>query len=230
LKILAQHRAVSFPAATSEVKAMWRPIAAADKPRYHTLQVRQRDGTTRLYGLTALHVVTKDLPNWFWATFEHVDNPALADADGWLLPSADRFACPGERADCNRAPAGIGLEGIVWQFYRLRGTLTHYVDADGRPLRLANSELEAGLQSSASCMTCHARASIGTVAGSAVRLPIFDTRGAATALDPAPRLGFLGLPQADWFTGAHSDAGSAPLYQPLDFVWSLSKARPRRGS
>jgi hypothetical protein len=230
LRLLAQHRVVSFPAATTEVKAQWRPIGAADKSRYHTVEVLQDDGTKRLYGLTALHLVTKDLPTWFWATFEHVDNPGLADTDGWLLSSSDRFGCRGDRADCNRAPVGIGLEGSVWQFYRLRGTLTRYVDAAGRPLRLANSELEAGLQETASCITCHARASIGVVAGSAVRLPIFDTRAASPATDPALRIGFLGLPRADWFTGGRGSAGPAALFRPLDFVWSLAKAQPKRGS
>lgn len=229
LQILAQRRVVSFPVGTIEVKAMWRPIAAAEKSRYHTVEVRQPDGTTRLYGLTALHLVTKDLPNWFWATFEHVDNPALADSDHWLLASIDRFACPMANLDCNNAPAGIGLEQGVWRFYRLRGTLTRYVDTDGRPLRLANSELEAGLQASASCMTCHARASIGLVAGSPARLPIFDTGAVPPGPGPAPRRGFLGAPQADWFAGEPGRGGAASGFQPLDFVWSLSKARPKKG-
>jgi hypothetical protein len=230
MKALAEHRSVSFPAATTEVKAKWRPIAAADRSRYHTVEVRQADGTTRLYGLTALHVVTKDLPSWFWATFEHLDNPRLADADGWQLPSSDHFACARSLPDCNRMPIGIGIENSVWQFYRLRGTLTRYVDADGQPLRLANSELEAGLQATASCMTCHARASIGAAAGAPVRLPIFDDASAAPGDDPSRRVGFLGLPQADWFTGARGTGGSTPTYQQLDFVWSLSKAQPKRGT
>src|SRR5208282_2024632 len=108
------------------------------------VEVRMAGGAARLYGLTALHIVSKDLPQWFWATFEHVDNPRLPDADKWQLPSSDHFACRGEAADCNRMPRGIGLEQTVWQYYRLRGTLTRYVDDENRPLRLANSELEAG--------------------------------------------------------------------------------------
>ncbi|MGO9933212.1 MAG: hypothetical protein ACLPV8_15580 [Steroidobacteraceae bacterium] len=230
LRILAERRAVHFPAGATEVKAKWRPIRADEQSHYHCVQVRLADGTPRLYGLTALHIVTKDLPQWYWATFEQVDNPSLADADGWQLPSSDRFACGGGKPDCNRAPAGIGLEGTVWQFYRLRGTLTRFVDARGQPLRLANSELEAGIQPTASCITCHARSSIGLVAGSPVRLSIFDTRIDTAADDPIVRRGFLGLPQAAWFEGAREDGGSRPLFRPLDFVWSLSKAQPKRGS
>jgi hypothetical protein len=230
LKLLALHRAPHFPADSTEVKAQWRPIRPEQRSRYHSLELRLPDGTTRLYGLTALHIATKDLPTWFWATFEQVDNPAQPDSDGWQLPSRDRFACGTSRADCNRAPAGIGLEGTVWRFYRLRGTLTRFVDANGAALRLANSELEAGMQQTASCMTCHARASIGLLEGKAARLPIFDGRAGAEAEDPNLRRGYLGLPQANWFGGLGVDPDSPTRFQPLDFVWSLSKAQPKRES
>jgi hypothetical protein len=230
LKLLTQRRAPHFPAGATEVKAKWRPIRAEERARYHSLLVRLPDGTTRLYGLTALHVVTKDLPDWFWATFEQVDNPSLPDADGWQLPSRDRFGCSGGKADCNRAPAGIGLEGTVWQFYRLRGTLTRFVDAGGQPLRLANSELEAGMQQTSSCITCHARASIGMVAGAPARLSLFETRAGAAADDPAERRGYLGRPQAAWFNAAGDGGNARPPFQALDFVWSLSMAQPKRDS
>ena len=207
--------AIAFPAWSREVKARWRPIEAGEAARYHTVTVTLADGTRRLYGLTALHILSKDLPTWFWATFEHVDNPGLPDADGWQLASRDGFACRGAPSDCDRAPAAIGLEGTVWRYYRLRGTMTGFVDDQGRPRRLANSELEAGMQGSASCMTCHARASIGRVAGAPVRLPIFA--------DPGSRRGFLGTPDPAWYRSP--GAGAREFLRPLDFVWSLSLAQ-----
>jgi hypothetical protein len=225
---LTQRRAVHFPPTSTEVKAEWRPIRAEEQSHYHCVQVHLADGTIRLYGMTALHLVTKDLPNWFWATFEQVDNPSLPDSDGWQLASSDRFACKDGKPDCNRAPAAIGLEGTVWQYYRLRGTLTRFVDARGQPLRLANSELEAGMQQSASCITCHARASIGMAGHSPVRLPIFDTRSDARTDDGLVRRGFVGLPQAGWFETVSSDGRARRQYQPLDFVWSMSKAQPKK--
>jgi hypothetical protein len=227
LRMVAANQPVNFPPAATEIKASWRPIRDDERTRYHTLEVRFADGTERLYGLTALHIVAKDSPQWFWATFEHVDNPTRPDADGWQLPSSDRFACRGEAAACNRAPTGIGLEGTVWQNYRLRGTLTHFVDTTNRPLLLANSELEAGMQKSSSCITCHARSSLALVAGTPTRLPVFATSAAAADL-PATleRRGYTGLPRAEWFENA-GHAGQ-PLFKQLDFVWSLSKARPRR--
>jgi hypothetical protein len=271
LRLIAAARAVNFPSAATEVKAKWRPIRADERERYHTVTVRLADGTERLYGLTALHIVSKALPQWFWATFEHVDNPTLPGADGWQLLSSDRFACAGEADNCNRAPRGIGLEGTVWQNYRLRGTLTRFVDDGNRPLLLANSELEAGMQQTSSCMTCHARSVLALVGGAPTRLPIFDTSmvadeaavSAAPAATAAPtanatlaasaapaataaaattaagstasdglrapgfeRRGFVGLPRPQWFEDPTSSRKR--LFESLDFVWSLSKARPRK--
>jgi hypothetical protein len=211
---------VAFPAGAKQVKAKWRPVTAAERGRYHTLEVTMADGSRRLYGLTALHVASKDLPSWFWATFEHVDNATLPDGDGWRLPSRDTFACGAGHPDCNRAPAGIGLEGTVWQHYRLRGTMTGFV-ADGAPARLANSELEAGMQESASCATCHARAAVARVGGRLERLPIFQA-GTDGVRD---RRGFTGTPDPSWYAGPAGE----PLFRPLDAVWSLSKARSAAG-
>jgi hypothetical protein len=211
LRAVSSGEAVSFPAATKEVKAKWRVISEAERGRYYTMTVKLADGTERLYGLTALHLVTKDLPTWFWATFEHVDNPQLPGNDGWQAPSRDTFACGNANPACNRAPAGIGLEGTVWENYRLRGTLTSFVDAAGRPNTLANSELEAGMQPTSSCITCHSRAGIGAVAGQPVRLPIFDTSTAEA------KRGFVGEPRQEWFADG--------AIQSLDFIWSMAKAR-----
>jgi hypothetical protein len=193
------------------------------------VEVLMADGSARLYGLTALHIVSKDLPTWLWATFEHVENPTLADNEGWRLPSHDGFACRDAAPDCNRAPRGIGLDGTVWQYYRLRGTLTRYIDAQQHPLRLANSELERGFQQSASCMTCHARAALAIVAGAPLRLPVFDTaggEGTAGGESARARRGFVGPPSAEWFA-LPAAVPTARVFQRQDFVWSLSQAKPR---
>jgi hypothetical protein len=220
LRAAASDRGVHFPLGSTNIKAKWRPITEAEHSRYHTLVVTLSDGSRHLYGLTALHVAVKDLDHWLWATFEHVDNRSLAGGEGWRLPSRDAFACGRRPVDCNQAPRGIGLENTVWQYYRLRGTLTRFVDPQSRPLLLANSELEAGMQSSSSCITCHSRAAIGTVAGAPARLPIFD----AVENDSPTRHGYVGTPSPEWFAG--SGGGARPGFEQLDFVWSLSKAAP----
>jgi hypothetical protein len=222
LRSFDSDRPVRFPYGAREVKAKWRPIGEAERARYHTMSVRLSDGRTQLYGLTALHIASKDLPYWFWATFEHVDNPTLPDNEGWQLPSRDAFACPGGHLDCNRAPRGIGLDGTVWQYYRLRGTLTRFTDAQGASLRLANSELEQGMQTTASCITCHSRSTIADDDGSPARLAIFDI-GDGTPDTPAVRRGYVGEP--GWLDAGYVWDGRR--YQSLDFVWSLSKAQPR---
>jgi hypothetical protein len=242
VRMITTGRGVRFPPDSIEIKAKWRPVGPEERARYHTVKVRFADGTESLYGLTALHIVSKDLPQWFWATFEHVDNPSLPDSEGWQLSSSDHFACADAGTDCNRSPRGIGLEGTVWQNYRLRGTLTRFVDGMGRPLLLANSELERGFQGSSSCMTCHARSSLANLGGVPTRLPVFDmseTRetdsllvqpGTSTDVirmdDFMSRRGFVGLPLPRWFE--NSPIGGQRTFQQLDFVWSLSKARPRK--
>ncbi|MDR3416921.1 MAG: hypothetical protein P4L83_12110 [Nevskia sp.] len=228
LDLIGQDRPVSFPAASRNVKAQWRPIDASQKSRYYTVEVAMADGSRRLYGLTALHIATKDLPDWFWGTFEHVDNPSALHAE-WRLPSRDRFSCVGQAADCSQAPRGIGLEGTVWQNYRLRGTMTGFVDAQGKPTLLANAQLEAGVvQSTSSCITCHARASIGVVDGKPGRLAVFDDaadpRGSSAPAN-GPRPGFYGTPKPEWFIDGSADGGGRRQYVPLDAVWSLQKAQ-----
>lgn len=221
---------ISFPYGACEVKAKWRPISASERYRYHTMEVTLAGGTRRLYGLTGLHIAAKELPDWFWATFEHVDNPTLPDNEGWQLPSRDRFSCGEQHPDCNRSPAGIGLEGTVWANYRLRGTLTGYTDAAGKPQLLANSELENGMQRSASCMTCHARASIAVAGGEPIRLPIFNSGGdgitasrGIQAPDSLTRTGFVGLPDPAWYSPP--SGANEPRFRRLDFVWSLMNAK-----
>ena len=81
-KFFNQGLKVDFPVAAREIKAQWRRLDdASQHGRYHTAQVNNR-GTTETWGLTALHITTKDLPNWFWATFEHKDNEGF----GGVLP------------------------------------------------------------------------------------------------------------------------------------------------
>jgi len=202
--------AIQFGKNAKEVKAQWREIGEADKPRYHWTEIVAADGTRRLYGLTALHIITKDLPNWFWATFEHVDNVRRSGNEPWKLPSRDTFACGREAPDCGRAPKGIGLEGTVWANYRLRGTQTEFTSSSGEPVRLANSEPEEGFQETASCMTCHSRSS---VAADGSRLAVFT----------AGEQGFVGTPDPAWF----SPEGKRKFTQ-LDFIWAMIRAKPKK--
>jgi hypothetical protein len=215
--VTQQRTSITFPVASKEIKAQWREISQADKPRYHWTESTDTSGTTKIFGLTALHITTKDLPNWFWATFEHVDNPTREGNEDWQLPSRDTFACRGgAQPDCNQSPPGIGLENTKWANYRLRGTQIDFTDATGRHTLLANSQPERGFQRTSSCITCHARSSIGVIGGVPTRLSIFHPAGH----------GYTGPVDADWFTADTID-GPITVFTQLDFVWSLFRAQPK---
>ena len=209
-------KTIDFPLRAKEIKARWVVIADTEeeKRRYHWTQ--GSDG--KIYGLTALHIITKDLPNWFWTTFEHIDNKKPESAGGrtgnvgWHLPSRDRVACPQPPYDCDLAPTGLGLQGTKWENYRLRGTQIDFVDSRGNATVLANSQPEADFQLTSSCITCHAKATIGA----SQRLSVFKCFDASSGI-----VGDVGSPNPTWFQGP----GGAAKFTQLDFVWSLMRAR-----
>ena len=229
---------IAFPPDAIEVKAAWRAIDEADKPRYQWADLTDpTSGKTVTYGLTALHVLSKVLPNGHWATFEHVDNPyrmGIHD-EGWLNPSRDSLACPRDNLACNLAPKGIGLEGTHWENYRLRGTQIDYIDAFGNPTILANSQLETGIQPTSSCMSCHARASIGPNRNVAASFADSKAHPPAPPTAMGPDVvkfmpdgtveGYVGPPEPGSFLLPGQQPGGMQTYMRLDFVWSLRNAR-----
>jgi len=230
LKHYRDREPIVFPTGARQVKAQWRPIDASQKSRYFSIEITLADGSRRLYGLTALHLVTKDLPAWFWATFEHVDNASRPGAASWHVDFENPPGDGAGHSGFGPIPQDLGLQGTVWENYRLGGTMTSYLDSQGRPAVLGNSQLESGVQpDTVSCITCHARASIRIQNGDWSRLPIFDEGDSQPALPggsrTAPRKGFVGTPRPEWFeTSAGDDPASAPYLQ-TDFVWTLGDAR-----
>jgi hypothetical protein len=205
-------RELKFPSCAKEIKAEWRIIKEADKSRYHWTEFTQTDGTKEIWGLTALHITTKDLPRWFWATFEHVDNQKAAPLGapepanvGWKVDSVDRFACGNAPPNCNKAPTGIGLQGTKWENYRLRGTQIDWVDATGNSTILGNSQIEGVFAPKSSCMTCHAKA---TRDGNFSGLANADFQ--------------VGIPNRDDFI---DQVTHKPLYLQFDFLWDLERAQ-----
>lgn len=237
-----RRQSFQFPTDALVVKAVWRPIAEEEKPRYHWAMVQDGRGGSFLYGLASLHLMSKVLPDWFWATFEHIDNPFRAGIhdEGWLLPSRDTIACPPHDLACNKAPAGFGLEGTCWENYRLRGTQTSFTDSYGRPILLANSELETGFQRTASCMTCHARATIGprlnheasfefgpAFAKHPLSPPDVDRLAVFRVLPDDHFESYNGVPDPAWFALPPLGASRWNSYLQLDYAWSLARAQHR---
>lgn len=133
---------LSFPVDSMEVKAAWVELTpediAAGKDKEH--YIAEYEG--KVYGLSSLHIITKDIPNWFWCTFHHEDVPDTG------AETPDTYGMPKV------------LEGTVWEHYELGGTQTDFVDSIGQPTLLSDPYIEKGFEKS-SCISCHARASMG---------------------------------------------------------------------
>lgn len=200
---------ITFPISAIEIKAIWKPITEADKPRFHW----NVDSTNKLFGLTALHIMTKDLPNWVWATWEQIDNPLRCK----ILGCHDSF---GLTKDGKVSPAlqalfrQAGL-GPVWEYYRLDGTQIDFTDATGRPTLLGNSITEAGFVQTSSCITCHGRAA-------------FDATGQFLSVFRPDHQSYNGTPDPSWFYTPTNPPKT--LHLQGDFVWSFFLASPLKQS
>jgi hypothetical protein len=172
------------------VKAQWQPIDPARRDCYHW---RTMGG--QLYGLKALHVITKDLRVWFWCDFIH------ADLDpGEPVPSRDTTT-RGPHAPHGHDGVRDETAGSKWAHYRLKGSQIAFTNARGEGTNLGNVLLEGGAPQADrySCMTCHAQAVINDKATNQNK---FEVR--------------TGLPPDGAFVGP----SKAPLLQ-TDFMWSL---------
>jgi hypothetical protein len=222
---------IQFDRAAKEVKAMWLPIDDSQKARYLWHEATGPDGKPRAYGLVSLHVITKDLPNWFWADFGHVDCESQQNACKQQPELA--FTCPVDRT--TRGPKGSSLcrfgntasgtgpagkdglrsetAGTVWSNYILRGTQTGFTTTTGSATILSNPVIEAGFQSS-SCITCHARASVG--------LRIREANGNLSSdintLSPGDPE--LGTPNPAMFGDYAGFNQPSIMYLQTDFLWS----------
>lgn len=233
LAVFNSDQEIAFPTDGLEIKVKWRIIADTDynKARYHWQYITVEDQgkeVRELYGLVAIHVTSRVLKKWLWATFEHVDSRSQKHEgdDGWLLPSRDSFACPDYPYDCERAPTNIGLEGNKWEYFLLRGTQTDYFDQQNRVSLLANSNVERGFQLSSSCITCHSLATIGPI-----EVVSKDTI-TMTRIDFLPQppfkvngvmfggKGYVGVPDTSLFRLKDS----LKKMKQSDFAWSLSRA------
>jgi hypothetical protein len=230
---------LAFPVDAIEVKGNWMPVAdvpkwtlgrvaAADVPKVFHVNTGS-DG--KQYALVAMHVISKLVPNWTWATFENQYNPARCDilgchdAFGAATPDVAPNAKPEQGyPPCAKSPALAALIAAAkldtaFGNYCLKGSQTDFTDNTGLAIRLGNSVTENGFVASSSCITCHGRAA-------------WDAKGA-----PTPHAGFVSIKpltgptgplQPSWFW---TFAGSPPIHQgdpslkrqmtSADFVWSI---------
>ncbi len=227
LAIYNSTQEIDFPLESIELKVKWRviPDTPYEKARYHWQYVNFIDGKNKkakLYGIVSIHITSRVLKKWLWATFEHIDNRSQKHPgdDGWLLPTKDRFGCNQFPYDCERAPVNFGLEGTKWEYFLLRGTQTDYIDENGDPSLLANSNVERGFQLSSSCITCHSLATIGPAVKpgqmSRINFVISEMKEDSVVFGGK---GYVGLPDQKLF-----DLKGGKKMKRGDFVWSLIRS------
>jgi hypothetical protein len=220
---------IELPLASVEVKLNWLPMSyVSDPSRYFTVI----DEKQVLQGLVAMHVTTKDLPNWYWATFEHVDNPGRCDYIGCVdsFGTAPSFTPP--RSELKRpyaaeklTPALLAMMKAanlapVFQNYRLKGSQTDFTDSRGEPTVVGNSVTEYGFVPTASCITCHSRAGTDANGKKPDNLRIFGEKlGGQT---------FNGPPDVELFYDRNNPFRRYMMQ--ADFVWAIPfRAQPIGG-
>jgi hypothetical protein len=244
---------LDLPIAAKEIKAVWDTIKEVNKDKYHYVVQVNVKGEKIYWGLTGLHIISKDIPQWTWATWEHVDNPRLPEIEkDPLLKSVDKFG----RKDGKISPE---LEKLFndnkmaskWKNYILRGTQTNFATFTGVTTILANTRTENRFLYTSSCITCHARATIGsTLNFSDLPMEVQDSIKYAT--NPAEKLAaehyfnslgfvekvlekpdpttgervlmYVGNPKPEWFQTIYT-SGKKDTYKQLDFMWSFSRAK-----
>ena len=101
------------------------------------------------YALVALHVSSRQNPNWVWGTFEHQMNPGRCDSIGCFdsfgaeIPAVlpNRTGENTQYGACRKTPPlktlmkNAGLSP-VWENYCLKSTQVDYTAADGTPYAL----------------------------------------------------------------------------------------------
>ncbi|MGB3549615.1 MAG: hypothetical protein WA993_02920 [Candidatus Binatus sp.] len=176
---------VEMPPQSVAVKGDWIPLptllqwipqlgdVATIKKLYYTATVSSVE-----YALVAMHVSSRQNPNWVWGTFEHQMNPGRCDAIGCFdsfgaqIPAVqpNRTAVNTQYGSCPKTHQLKTLMSNanlspVWENYCLKSTEVEYTAADGTPYVLGNSVIEGivgnGTVAASSCITCHAYASFG---------------------------------------------------------------------
>jgi hypothetical protein len=116
ISAFVKDKPIVFPTDAIEVKANWIPADSPgiDPSKYHTNIAS--DG--KRYALVAMHIISKQIPNWTWATFEHQDMAGRCDYIGCrdsfgAIDSnvSARMCCNLENGD-GGAPSGSGRKGF----------------------------------------------------------------------------------------------------------------------
>jgi hypothetical protein len=209
------NRPLDFPATAFEIKTSWiwigtnKTILNQLQGKYYIVNayytlVDSTGQSTGVYkvgraALSGMHIIAKPVPQWFWVTFQNVYDAQNTQSTNQLPMS------PGVKQLNQKYRGALKNIGSIFANYQLMGTQWQFVDSAGKPLLLANSQIESAFQGSSSCATCHSAASYSVQDGYFNQVKEQD--GGITY--------YTGMPPKDKMTG----------YNPLDFVWSLKRAQ-----
>jgi hypothetical protein len=212
---------VQFPRPAVEIKSDWIELSTLGPIGHHldcnnlppgftqSIHVETVDGTC--FALAGMHVISKLIDKWIWATFEpqnSVTNPFRCKVLGCDDPFGSKPATS-NGADTQLTPAlkklmdaaGLAPE---WYNYRLDAVQTDFF----RPKLLGNSIIEGenvGMNlKQSSCIRCHAVSAVKTDGTDGINL--LAAMANPPVGNPAP------LPSKSWIR--------------RDFVWSLGLACP----
>ncbi len=212
---------VQFPQPSVEIKADWIELSTLG-PQGHgldcnnlppgftqSIHVETVDGTC--FALAGMHLISKLLDKWIWATFEPqnaITNPYRCQVLGCNDPFGSKPAASNgaktqltQRLQALMKAANLAPE---WSNYRLDAVQTDF----HRPKLLGNSIIEGenvGMKlTQASCISCHAVSSVKSDGTDGINI---------LAALATPPVGFpQPLPSNAWIR--------------RDFVWSLGEACP----
>ena len=212
------NRPANFPASAFELKTSWIWIGTDSKifnqlnGKYYIVNAYYAlvDGSGKPNGLyqvgraalTGMHIISKPVPQWMWTTFQNVYDAQYTKATN-KLPIAPAVAKANQKYR-----GALQKMGSIFANYQLIGTQWQFVDAAGKPILLANSQIESAFQQASSCATCHSTASYSATNG---YFNIVKPQGGGITY-------YTGDPPKDAMQG----------YNPLDFVWSLKRAQWKR--
>jgi hypothetical protein len=223
--------AVTFPWDAIEVKADWVPTTSYTGTLFNcpdpNLYTQMYQGVC--YALVGLHISSKALPDWLWATFEPasaITNPNRCDPnlystcfDPWgttsTVPYGKGQTVP-QSQQLQQLMSAAGLNPVLKNYY-LTGVQTQFVDGSGKPVPLGSSFVEFNASvppGQASCITCH-------------KYAYFDGKDPGKG---SPEDNFGGSPGGNWPNiGYACDTGQSGNCTPVvpnstsqDFSWILA--------
>ena len=241
---------ISFPVDSLEVKANWIEVSklnnfngfSGNKVDAAKLYHINTAGGTQ-YALLSLHIISKLVPNWTWATFEHKDNPGRCDVIGCkdnfgalnsVVKPLSVVESKQHYADCVKSSALLGLIARsnidpAFKNYCLKGSQSDFTDQTGLAVRVGNSVTEDGFVKQSSCMTCHGRAAFD-ITGQMTSFAGFDPISINLPLRNNAANAPVGPIKSSWYWNADGPP-SLPMLEggrdnqrialPADFVWSI---------